>query len=522
MFGEFIWWQGVVEDRIDPLKLGRCRVRILGYHTDNKVDGVGIPTEHLPWATPSQPITSAAMNGIGTTPMGPVEGTWVFGFFRDGKNAQEPIMMSTFGGIPEEVSDPSKGFNDPEGKYPLSTHLNEQDVNRLARGGGANPVPLKGALKTPSAEDSPSLDRKRKSRTKSVPIADAGNITTTSPNTLKVNLYPPGSEVTGGGDTGIINADISSATHSGAAKGTPEFHRWNEPNPRYGGVEDSDVTYLDSIKLTSQYPYNHVRMSESGHVEEWDDSPSSERMHSFHTSGTFVEVQPDGTRVIKVVGDEYEIILGKKNVSITGTCNVTITGDCRMLYQGDLVQEVKGDYHLNVHKDMRTKISGNQITEVLADRKVVVNGNCDLKVGKDQIINIDKDRTINIDGNTKENIKGDLSEVTQGTMSTMVSKNATFSTASAMDLFAKGNMGIATNSNLDHTVTGNIVQTIGGNLNQTIGGNTTIAIGGFESKTIGNNYTINVTNNYSLSAAQASTVTSGNYGITASRIDLNS
>ena len=34
IYGEFVWWQGVVEDRDDPLKLGRCRVRIVGYHTD--------------------------------------------------------------------------------------------------------------------------------------------------------------------------------------------------------------------------------------------------------------------------------------------------------------------------------------------------------------------------------------------------------------------------------------------------------------------------------------------------------
>ena len=26
----FVWWQGVVEDRYDPLYLGRCRIRILG------------------------------------------------------------------------------------------------------------------------------------------------------------------------------------------------------------------------------------------------------------------------------------------------------------------------------------------------------------------------------------------------------------------------------------------------------------------------------------------------------------
>ena len=43
MYGEFTWWTGVVEDRVDPLKLGRCRVRILGYHSDKK-DNDHIPT----------------------------------------------------------------------------------------------------------------------------------------------------------------------------------------------------------------------------------------------------------------------------------------------------------------------------------------------------------------------------------------------------------------------------------------------------------------------------------------------
>ena len=33
---EFIWWFGVVEDRNDPLQLGRVRVRSYGYHTDDK------------------------------------------------------------------------------------------------------------------------------------------------------------------------------------------------------------------------------------------------------------------------------------------------------------------------------------------------------------------------------------------------------------------------------------------------------------------------------------------------------
>ena len=36
IYGNFVWWQGVVEDIMDPLMIGRCKVRILGYHTDDK------------------------------------------------------------------------------------------------------------------------------------------------------------------------------------------------------------------------------------------------------------------------------------------------------------------------------------------------------------------------------------------------------------------------------------------------------------------------------------------------------
>jgi hypothetical protein len=88
----FNWWIGVVEDRMDPEKMGRCRVRIYGYHTDSKEI---LPTKDLPWATPIQPITSAAISGIGSSPLGPVEGTWVIGFFLDGEDMQQPAIFGT-------------------------------------------------------------------------------------------------------------------------------------------------------------------------------------------------------------------------------------------------------------------------------------------------------------------------------------------------------------------------------------------------------------------------------------------
>lgn len=90
----FNWWIGVVEDRMDPEKLGRCRVRIFGYHTDNKVL---LPTTDLPWAIPIHPITSAATSGIGASPLGPMTGTWVIGFFLDGEDMQQPAFFGTIG-----------------------------------------------------------------------------------------------------------------------------------------------------------------------------------------------------------------------------------------------------------------------------------------------------------------------------------------------------------------------------------------------------------------------------------------
>ena len=88
----FNWWIGVVEDRMDPEKQGRCRVRIFGYHTDSKEL---LPTKDLPWAIPIQPITSAAISGIGSSPLGPVEGSWVIGFFLDGEDCQQPAIFGT-------------------------------------------------------------------------------------------------------------------------------------------------------------------------------------------------------------------------------------------------------------------------------------------------------------------------------------------------------------------------------------------------------------------------------------------
>ena len=70
--------------------MGRYRVRIYGHHTQSKEK---LPTAHLPWAIPMQPVTSAAISGVGQSPTGLVEGSAVIGFFVDGDEGQIPVIM---------------------------------------------------------------------------------------------------------------------------------------------------------------------------------------------------------------------------------------------------------------------------------------------------------------------------------------------------------------------------------------------------------------------------------------------
>ena len=68
---------------------------------------------------------------------------------------------------------------------------------------------------------------------------------------------------------------------------------------------------------SAKYPFNHVQESESGHIFEIDDTPDNERLYKEHMSGTFEEIHPQGTRVTKVVYDDYEIIARNKKIVIS-------------------------------------------------------------------------------------------------------------------------------------------------------------------------------------------------------------
>ena len=103
----FIWWIGQVapaavwrteKSRVDSeVEEGwgyRCKVRIIGYHSfDDEV----LPNEDLPWAhiLSSADTGAPGQGGFGKT-HGLVGGESVVGFFLDGEEGQQPVVVSAF------------------------------------------------------------------------------------------------------------------------------------------------------------------------------------------------------------------------------------------------------------------------------------------------------------------------------------------------------------------------------------------------------------------------------------------
>jgi len=352
----FQWFVGVVEDRQDPKTLGRLRVRCLGYHTEG-LDK--LPTADLPWAHVMNPITSATVSGLGQTPLGAVEGTWVVGFFQDGGDAQQPIIIGTLPGVPSELPDTGakKGFMDTGGNYPK---YKETDVNRLAV--NSKSVDTSGRSADVELNPHSSLTIRKADRTTKIGQADFNPV-----DLGRANL---GGTFTLEGDDGT------------------EF---NEPETPYNAT----------------YPYNHVYESEAGHIREIDDTVGAERIHERHASGSGYEIGPDGTKVTRVKKDNYTLTTGDDFAHIKGNSSTTVDGGVRVFVNADGSTD---DHNYTI------QVGNNANVNIQVDKGdvnvVTTQGNINLKSGK----NIHMDATQGIymkAAGMDVEINGQWSETTQ-------------------------------------------------------------------------------------------------------------
>ena len=345
----FQWFVGVVEDRQDPKTLGRVRVRCLGYHTE---DLTKLPTSDLPWAHPMNPITSATVSGLGQSPLGVVEGTWVVGFFTDGSDAQQPVIMGTLPGVPAKLptKDDTKGFQDYiNGAYPKYI---ETDMNRLA------------------------VNAKEED--------DNGEISESNPHSTLTQRRE------------TRDLAVGTAMIDGVVNGVAPFSSDLDENIK-GQWDQPEIPY------NATYPRNHVFESESGHLREIDDTLDNERIHERHMSGTGYEIDSNGNKVTKVVSDNYNIISNDDYCHIIGNSRHTIDKGLRVRVNSK--GEAGNNYNIEVGQgsNVNVEVNGGNINLTTINTGNDA-GDININASRNLNVQVGNDMNVNVIGNSIENV----------------------------------------------------------------------------------------------------------------------
>jgi len=199
--------------------------------------------------------------------------------------------------------------------------------------------------------------------------------------------------------------DISVATFKDTLDDVPP-----PDEPAAWDGKSNPTTTQPENPFNAKYPYNHVRETESGHLFEADDTPGSERIKESHRSGTYYEVFPDGSKVEKIVRDNFTLIVGNDRVNIQGSVIVTVEGDCNMYTKGNFTHQVNGDYNLLVKGTHTTQVGDDTTLDCHSDYYHYVGNTIDpTKAGKGRgnkggssKVAIANDYKLNVDGVTTE------------------------------------------------------------------------------------------------------------------------
>jgi len=214
-----------------------------------------------------------------------------------------------------------------------------------------------------------------------------------------------------------------------------------------GSVSGIDLSqYLGGIE--SQYPLNQVIQTESGHIIEYNDSPTSPRILIMHAEGTGIDMRPDGSIIVNAAGG------GLVQVS-SGGHKLIVKGDGQMSYSGNLTLDVAGDFNVNVGgsynvqaKDETKSIMGASRDIYFGNKYSTVKGNRrDTYTGDYNGITFG-DSGYFVKGNNQVAVQGSFSQSSKGVMSSSSEEQMTSSSpdinigAENISVFgANGNIG---------------------------------------------------------------------------------
>jgi hypothetical protein len=184
-------------------------------------------------------------------------------------------------------------------------------------------------------------------------------------------------------------------------------------------VADGSVFSQPPIPYNAKYPFNHVFESESGHIQEFDDTPENERIHWYHKAGTYTEVDVNGTQVNRIVGDGYEIIdkngyvyvKGALTITAEGVTNIYVNADCNLKVEGiteidmlnDVTWNIAGNLDINVGGSTQLKTADISI-ETTAD-SIDLSSATGVRIQGEESVNLKSTTGINLQGQEAINVK---------------------------------------------------------------------------------------------------------------------
>jgi len=125
------------------------------------------------------------------------------------------------------------------------------------------------------------------------------------------------------------------------------------------GINGTNWDEPEGLNVNTEYPYNKVIETSSGHIIEIDDTKNNERIHIYHKSGSSIELRPDGSISTRIQKNDYKRV---KNNMYRG-----IDGNLYIRIKKNTVQEIDGDSTRTVHQNDYVNVDGIKNTIVTGD-----------------------------------------------------------------------------------------------------------------------------------------------------------
>jgi hypothetical protein len=434
---------GVVEDRHDPLTMGRVRVRVFGLHSDDRINEV--PIDSLPWSMVMMPANvSTTASGVSQL----VEGTWVLVMYHD-ENLQDPIVI---GSLPSTQStsppDYSKGFTDPFGVNPKWSD-------------GTSNTSL--ASKPDTFTEHPVYTERERTRVPSVPAGKKYKAST-------------------------VTSDLAEDEYKREEWGELPLRGGQSSKYPYNSVTEFEGGMLEEFD-SSPGAQRVTRMHPSGTYDE------------IIVDGTrTIKIMGDGYELI--MGNKNMYVKGNLNITVDGNMSQLVKGDYTLevagnytetiakskqtkIIAGNLVTEVQQDVSTNIGGEYYIKSAGNHSLNVGGNKLELVANTSQTNVGSDNSLSVKGSHNVMVSGNMGVVTKANRMDIVYGLYNIESVGFLTLDTSTNLIM----NVGISSTETVGVTKTVNVganfSEMVIGSKSEAVGVSKTVDVGGSLSELIG-------------------------------------